>query len=199
MTYPTINGRRRATLPAALAALALGGCSATHVGDAWQCPLAQGTACESVAAADPAVPGAAEGTRILREPLYLPRAGGDQETSDAGPVSGRGCEAGGFDLFGWLAKPFGAGGEAGVEPPPAAESPVPAADSAVNSPAAGPAPPDLAAPEAAGLPAGEEMDDLRTGEIVARIWIAPFVDADGVYREAGHVRAVLEPAGWRIP
>ena len=41
--------------------------------------------------------------------------------------------------------------------------------------------------------------DLRTGEVVARIWIAPFVDADGVYREASHVRVVLEPAGWRLP
>ena len=33
---------------------------------------------------------------------------------------------------------------------------------------------------------------------MARIWIAPFVDADGVYREASHVRVVLEPAGWRL-
>ena len=40
--------------------------------------------------------------------------------------------------------------------------------------------------------------DLRTNEIVARIWIAPFVDAAGVYREASHVRVVLEPAGWRL-
>ena len=42
-------------------------------------------------------------------------------------------------------------------------------------------------------------DGLRTEEVVARIWIAPFVDANGVYREASHVRAVLEPAGWRVP
>ena len=40
---------------------------------------------------------------------------------------------------------------------------------------------------------------LRTEEVVARIWIAPFVDANGVYREASHVRAVLEPAGWSVP
>ena len=60
-------------------------------------------------------------------------------------------------------------------------------------------------PEAALLPAepgpshdDPAADDLRTGEIVARIWIAPFVDADGVYREASHVRVVLEPAGWRL-
>ena len=41
--------------------------------------------------------------------------------------------------------------------------------------------------------------DLRTGEVVARIWIAPFVDADGIYREASYIRVVLEPAGWRLP
>ena len=42
------------------------------------------------------------------------------------------------------------------------------------------------------------VGDLRTDEIIARIWIAPFVDADGVYREASHVRVVLEPASWRL-
>ena len=49
-------------------------------------------------------------------------------------------------------------------------------------------------------PGGDGLrgDELRTGEVVARIWIAPFVDADGVYREASHVRVVLEPAGWRL-
>ena len=40
--------------------------------------------------------------------------------------------------------------------------------------------------------------DLRTSEVIGRIWIAPFVDADGVYREASHVRVVLEPARWRL-
>ena len=34
---------------------------------------------------------------------------------------------------------------------------------------------------------------------IARIWIAPFVDAEGVYREAGWVRVVVEPARWRLP
>jgi len=51
-----------------------------------------------------------------------------------------------------------------------------------------------------GPRAGDQRgDDLRTGEVVARIWIAPFVDANGIYREATHVRVVLEPAGWRLP
>ena len=65
-------------------------------------------------------------------------------------------------------------------------------------------------PDAAALPAepdaaelhpiaeGPHAGDLRTDEVVARIWIAPFVDADGVYREASHVRVVLEPARWRL-
>ena len=43
-----------------LGALALGGCAGTHVGDAWQCPLAQGRVCTSVAAADPAAAEPAE-------------------------------------------------------------------------------------------------------------------------------------------
>ena len=39
-----------------LAGLALAGCSGGNVGSAWQCPLAQGGSCDSVAGADPAVP-----------------------------------------------------------------------------------------------------------------------------------------------
>ena len=38
-----------------LGALALGGCSGTNVGSSWQCPLARGGTCDSVATADPAV------------------------------------------------------------------------------------------------------------------------------------------------
>ena len=61
----------------------------------------------------------------------------------------------------------------------------PAIESAIGTPA---------------LPVGPEPSAaLRTEEVVARIWIAPFVDANGLYREGSHVRAVLEPAGWRVP
>ncbi|MDE0150389.1 MAG: TraV family lipoprotein [Rhodospirillaceae bacterium] len=42
-------------------------------------------------------------------------------------------------------------------------------------------------------------DAHRIGEVVARIWIAPFVDADGIYREGSWVRAVIAPAAWRLP
>ncbi len=74
--HPRI-GQSRAVIPAILAAaLVLGGCAATHVGDAWQCPLAQGAACTSVAEADPAVaaPGKAQGLAI-RTPLYQSKTG----------------------------------------------------------------------------------------------------------------------------
>ena len=189
---------RRPALPAAaIAALLLAGCSSGHIGDSWQCPLAEGGACDSVAAADPAVPdaGAARKT-LLAEPLWRQR-GGEPESPAPAP-----CEAecgGGFDPFGWLTRLFGAGEE--DEPPAKAKSPS-AADAAP--------PPETelkpTEPAAAPLPAepawGEDDpdgDSLRTGEVVARIWIAPFVDADGVYREASHVRVVLEPAGWRLP
>ena len=43
------------------------------------------------------------------------------------------------------------------------------------------------------------VDDLRTPEVIGRIWIAPYVDAHGVYHEASWVRVVFEPAGWKHP
>ena len=88
------------------------------------------------------------------------------------------------------------------------------AEAAASSAVPDVAEPPLAEPAAAALPApgsrpgqaepavaedGSQEDDLRTGEVVARIWIAPFVDADGIYREASYIRVVLEPAGWRLP
>ena len=165
---PRIAGCRR-VIPALLAAvLAVGGCSATHVGDAWQCPLAQGTACTSVAEADPAVasPGKAQG---LPTPGPLPWA----RTGDA-EESGVAC-AGGCDPLAWLAEWLGTFEEpdgtapAELEPGSSAEE----------------------FPDVSG-------DGLRTKERIARIWIAPFVDSGGVYREAHWVRTVLEPARWRL-
>ena len=226
MTHPKTNSLRHAGVPAAgIAALLLAGCSATHVGDAWQCPLPKGGACGSVAEADPAVPDtragdpAAAGETVLREPLWRVRA---DRTPGPPPEAGRSCEAecGGFDPFAWLARLFADGGEDGETQPPEAApggtgtSPSGSADRAVGA-AAGPsaAAGDAARterPAAAALPAepgpaqdGPAQEDpaageLRTEEVVARIWIAPFVDADGVYREASHVRVVLEPAGWRV-
>ena len=175
--------RMTAISAAAFAALLLAGCSSGHVGEEWQCPLAAGGSCASVAASDPAVP-KTDGApaREPGQPLrLLPR--------ETGPADERSCTKDcGFDPFGWLARLFG------TEDAEKAETATPT-NATAGSPPATPKP-----EPAAAAPTDHEIgaDDLRTGEVVARIWIAPFVDAGGVYREASHVRVVLEPAGWRL-
>lgn len=228
-------------LMVAAAALALSGCAATHVGEDWQCPLAQGSVCASVAAADPAVP-AADGTGRLTAATPLYRAGDapGRAVAEARSESERACEAD-CDPLAWLATLFqGFGGEAGAgaseETSDAATTvaAVPdsdAADSANPPPAVGrdpaipPAPEPETAPDAPGetaspalpseaaatgeatppLPAASvaARDDasgsgLRAPEVIGRVWIAPFVDAGGIYREAHWVRVVMAPAGWRL-
>ena len=233
MTTRTKRARfRPAVLAAAIAALALAGCSTGHIGESWQCPLAEGGACDSVAAADPAVPDAAGGA-VLGEPLWRVRSSDRSQAPPArgepAPASEPGgqavetpCDSGcgtGFDPFAWLARLFGgadgADRPAMEDPNPAMADPSPEGASSgsavgeVDAVAPSPAPAQKKSPPvepaAAGLPdTSEAADDdksgadLRTGEVVARIWIAPFVDANGVYREASHVRVVLEPAGWRL-
>ncbi len=224
MKHARTHPRRMALPVAAIAALLLAGCSSGNVGESWQCPLADAGTCDSVAAADPAVPDrdAARNTP-LREPLWRVRANDRHEAAPDTP-----CEAdcGGFDPFAWLARLFGVeeddSGKADRAPQPLAPKSSTAAAPAAVSPADSlPAEPLRAEPGSAALPgepapaplpaepesseslaggetAPDDHDDLRTGEVVARIWIAPFVDADGVYREASWVRAVLEPAGWRL-
>ena len=202
-------GRRAGIPAAALAALLLAGCSTGHIGESWQCPLAEGGLCESVAAADPAVPDpAATRATVLAEPLW--RARGDERARPA-PDTAPPCEAGcgAFDPFAWLARLFAgeahedearpAGGSAVASSAPAAQRPAPVEEAETPAAARTGEPDSAALPaEAEAAPDGPEAEDLRTGEIVARIWIAPFVDANGVYREASHVRVVLEPAGWRL-
>ena len=167
----TIHWRKAGTLravPTLLAAvLVLGGCSATHVVDAWQCPVAQGTACTSVAEADPAVT-TVEKDRGPGTPEPAAQWGGD---GDGG--SGAAC-AGNCDPLAWLAEWFGA--------------PEERHDDTVE--------PDSTSP--AGEVPDATDEGLRTKERIARIWIAPFVDAEGVYREGHWVRAVLEPSRWRL-
>ena len=159
----------RLAVPALLAAvLGLGGCGATHVGDAWRCPLAQGTACTSVAEADPAAARPA-GAKVVRNHEPLPWV----EAGDSGEP-GASC-AGGCDPLAWLADWFGSLEERGAAPIAEPESASPS--------------PEL--PDASS-------DGLRTKEQIARIWIAPFVDSGGVYREGHWVRAVLEPARWSL-
>ena len=193
---------RMPAIPAvALAALLLAGCSSGHVGEDWQCPLAAGGSCASVAAADPAVPktgvvrtmATGQPIRLLPRgsvadalPAREPVPDAIREPGQASPEA-RSCEAEcDFDPFAWLARLLDGSDD----------------DDRPGDGSAGPARVDSAA---SALPAGPasghdaaQADGLRTGEVVARIWIAPFVDADGVYREASHVRVVLKPAGWRL-
>ena len=200
MTHDTKHLRGVALPAAALAALLLAGCSSGNVGESWQCPLAETGTCDSVAAADPAVPDMdAAGKTVLGEPLWRARE------ARQGQVAAAPCETdcGGFDPFAWLARLFDVetdGGEktAGHGPVRLVPAEAPASAGPSEDTAALPAGPDALQTDDGGDAAPDDHDDLRTDEVVARIWIAPFVDADGVYREASHVRVVLQPAGWRL-
>ena len=177
-------------LAAAVAALVLAGCSATHVGESWQCPLAQGASCTSIAEADPAVPASATDPAVLfGEPLPGARRHVGAEAAGGSRGVGEACD-GSCGFLAWFKAIFG-----GVAAPqalhPAPETPATAAttDRSVG--------PDGEAPSAPPVPVSDAS--LRVPEVVGRIWIAPFVDADGIYREAHWVRVVLEPAGWKLP
>lgn len=161
----------------AAAGVLLAGCSSTHVGDSWQCPLAQGTSCTTIVEADPAVPaGAARPAVLFGEPLQGARRPLDRQAAcdDA-------CEP-----FAWLRGLFGTGAGDGAAPP----------SSAASTPVAAPEP-DTGPAGDVQVPAADAS--LRMPEVLGRIWIAPFVDGDGIYREAHWVRVVLEPAGWKLP
>ncbi len=200
MTHETNHARHRSAIPAvALAALLLAGCSSGHVGEDWQCPLAAGGACDSVAAADPAVPDPGKaGNAVLAEPLYRVRGGAGGAGAPSGkPLCAAGCGAG-LDPFGWLTRLFGAEDGGGARP--GQEPGTVARTGAGDSPKSGAEETSAGSQRVETASTGHDAggDDLRSGEVVARVWIAPFVDADGVYREASHVRVVLEPAGWRL-
>ena len=201
MTVEHPNTMRRALAPAmaAVAALTLAGCAATHVGEDWQCPLAQGARCVSVAAADPAVLRTAGPAVRMADPAMRgaigraqppveerpeARASAGATGTDTGtPAVGRGCPAfcRPFRWFGRLLG-FGAGRDAAdaSDPGDSAAGAGPNADE--SSPAANEPRPDA---------------ELRRPETIGRVWIAPYVDAHGVYREASWVRVVIAPAAWR--
>ena len=151
-------------LTALLGTLLLAGCAGgSHVGEAWQCPLAQGVACASVSEADPAVaPSGGPRENTLSSPLR------STETTGTTGLSG---------FLAWFAELFWFGGEREE-------------DAATAEP--------LSLPPASDTPAPAD-ENFRTKERIARIWIAPFVDAEGVYHEGGWVRVVVEPARWRLP
>ncbi len=195
MTLATKSVSCRTVPAAALATLLLAGCSSGHVGESWQCPLADTGSCDSVAAADPAVPDMdAARTVVLAEPLWRVQDTGQPNAPVEAPCD-TACD-GGFDPFGWLARLFAP--ETADREKTAASDPVrllPPETPTLDALAAGPDSPESLA---GGETSRDMQDDLRTVDVVARIWIAPFVDGDGVYREASWVRAVLEPAAWRL-
>ena len=194
--------RPRIAAAALFGALVVAGCSSTHVGESWQCPLAQGASCESVAAADPAVPARAEGgtAKGVPTPLYRVRAEPDPAGPRATARAGKPCDTD-CGPFAWLARLFGAGGDGATT-----------GGRKAGNGADGDASDDIAVQAASRLvmedtlplsvdddtPPIDTADDLREAEVIGRIWIAPFVDADGIYREGAYVRAVLAPAGWKL-
>lgn len=192
------TGRGRANppfqpiIPAILVtALVLGGCAATHVGDSWQCPVAQGAACTSVADTDPAIQAPGKAQRLAtRTPLYQAKT--DDVQGSGAPATRPGDDnpcVKGCDPMAWLAKWFRTLWDRDAAAEGSTETGRPAPAGATEPE---PVPPSQESTDATD-------DHLRTKERIARIWIAPFVDAHGVFREAHWVRAVLEPARWRWP
>ncbi|MCY4479345.1 MAG: type IV conjugative transfer system lipoprotein TraV [Rhodospirillales bacterium] len=196
----------RCALVLALGAPLLGGCAASHVGNAWQCPLVQGQPCVSVADADPAGAGARQtGARegdagagpdkadmsvpVSETPLYRTAAAVEAPADDTSAQPSRmGCRAG-CRPFAWLRRL----GRHGTVAP--SDAGVGEADTDIGEPG-----------EALEMRHTEtstvqdpKVDDLRTPEVIGRIWIAPYVDAHGVYHEASWVRVVFEAAGWKLP
>ena len=195
-------------------ALLLGGCATSHVGSEWPCPASQGTPCTSVSAADPAralAVDAPAGGRVAgdgvaggdypeenQRPLYRPDDNGEiARARKSGKDTNRASERclGGCRPFEWLRRLTG-----NAPRPEGSEStPADAPENALTeSPSAEPA--DL---RPAGVPTTGPADlpsaGLRTEEVVGRIWLAPYVDGNGVYHEASWVRVVLAPARWRLP
>ena len=203
-------------LAAVLAGLALAGCSGTHVGDAWQCPLSQGAVCTGVADADPAVPRTEPAARLaLKRPLHEARGAAEtvppavSETRRGGAGESRPCDTG-CGPFTWLARLFSAhGGETAPGAASGTALPLPVLDRSVRDGAAPmesatvvPPPADAAEVDSrADDAAGDDLvaDALRVPETLGRVWIGPFVDAGGIYREGAYVRVVIEPARWRLP
>ena len=187
------NVALRFALVLALGAPLLGGCAASHVGNTWQCPLVQGRPCVSVADVDPAGAGAQRtGARagntvavpVSETPLYRTASIARDRTGDtAAAPPRRGC-GGGCRPFAWLRRL----GRHGTEAPPDGGVGEPDTDTGESG-----EPPEMPHTD---TPA---VGDLRTPEVIGRIWIAPYVDAHGVYREANWVRVVFEPSGWKHP
>lgn len=197
----------------ALAAMAgITGCAGKNVGGSWQCPLAQGEVCASVSAADPAVPAKAGTTHPTGAvPLYRLRAEGGGTTGNSGTEpateAGKKCGRCGLFPFRWLGRLFSSTSHAGEISVPDDAGPEVSTEPSGNPTAAefSMPPPTEDEPNAEAGKKGTRVtrkvvpEDAREPEKIGRVWIGPFVDADGVYREASWVRIVIEPASWRLP
>ena len=256
--------------------LAFTGCGANHVGETWQCPLAQGTQCASVESVDPAVRPA---LRAIELPPLVPETFAAPESDmavsiDAGVGTNTASLANQTDpapcqsscnplgrFWRWLTGSESAdptiaeagdsetlaasthsasAAEAGVDAQTASLATVPisarlesaagvgradesaSAANAIPIPATSPVagqPDSLhdVAPESQDFPVTvtdlvtdarlvtpghapvASLDEVRIPEKIGRIWIAPWVDANGVYREGAWVRVVISAATWRRP
>ncbi len=177
--------------------LTLASCGAGHVGEAWQCPLTQGSQCISVERADPAVRPLAQPTALAPLALDSARVSGAETTGTAsaaaavqGPDARDGAASEKHEFCSSSCNPVGrlwrwlTGGDSRIS--------AGAGDVATEA-----APPEeTSSAHVTGIPT---VADARILEKIGRVWIAPWVDAAGVYREGAWVRIVLSPATWRRP
>lgn len=207
-----VAGMRHARLlGAALAAVGLlGGCAASHIGSDWPCPLAQGSPCLSVSAADPARAPAPQGAGSPQSAGTQQGAGARQaaaprqavETaihraaerhrtreSERAAKCTQGCRP-----SEWLERLGGRpSAESGGAEPDGDDAPADIGTEEGDETSMDGNPPVRQPPGDVLLSAGQ-----RTAERIGRIWIGPYVDGSGVYREASWVRVVIEPARWRL-
>ena len=168
-TVQAVSIRTVAAAMLGAAGFALGGCATTHVGDDWQCPVVHGVPCQSVMEADPTGPGRQQSPGGQRNEL----------SGIAGVERSRKCDAS-CRPFGWLRRALAGGNTL----------------AGGNAHAGGKK--DTTEPESSAIP-DSEPEELRTAEVIGRIWIAPWVDDEGVYHEASWIRVVLQPAFWKLP
>ena len=175
----------RVAAAALVGALLLGGCAATNVGNTWQCPLIQGSMCARVAEADPAAP--------KRVSMDTPADAGTASEPSATRVRRY------RNATGARAPATRAAAAARTrESEPTCRGNCRPQDRPDEAPAGQHK--TQAGTESEGdelEPGGSWRESARTPEVLGRIWIAPYLDAAGVYHEASWVRVVIEPAGWR--
>ena len=185
---------RRAALPAVVVSPLLAGCGANHVGEDWQCPMVQGSRCASVEAADPAIPPAARSDAPATErPAAFGPGAEAAAVAAAGAAERAGC-ASCRSRRGLSGRFRRAGGEsrgreaAGAGVSGSAANAVPAADASASAPAF---------PRSAEIAVENPAAAVRVPEKIGRVWIAPWADAGGAYREGAWMRVVISPAAWR--